>query len=665
MCVYTYIYIYIYKGPAPKSASKPSASDEEEDDDALLEMSAQRPPDEEALEEAAEEAGVLTMRRKDFSAESERLRATGHASGAGIGGAAASKGRRHAASTRGGGEGRTAHHRRLFLVSPTSEEPWPRPEACMAMTSDTDAFGAAVFDFEETPASSRALEQLREILKVHDPGLVQNFLQKSPFCVDALLVLAEYHRSQSSHEQAFQLIRRATYALECNLAPGFSPFHQTGVGPSAQRPRVSLRLSSSAEWPGWSWLRTMWLLMQGLAGQGMHRTSLEVCKLLLAASLPRDPVRALLWCDWLCLRARQYDTLARVALHLLRQHGLAPRGEAGQTLLRLDLALPNFAFSLPLAGFLKGGSQLVAGELNEVSVSDVAQLVEKGAAEAPCEDGAAPAGAAAHAQLMCAMLLFPLMLRPLLEAAGVALLGPAPAGSPSRETWAALLSQSPFSEAAECRHARHASAHGRIVGAYAKRCGPLWRAQPVQLWLHACAARLVGMHASAVFAADLAAAKLAWSTAVLCPVEALEQDYLDLLPEEGSPENPLPPPFLEKAAQARLYPPRVAAAQGWGQRVFGGGELEPTISLHSPPLMVFFQSLMPWGELDKSGIRVEPFGYSELGGWVVGSARSVAAFSLGALCDVGRLVGSAAEAAREAQCRFGNGGFTKEDSSVY
>uniref|UniRef100_A0A7S4PUS7 Uncharacterized protein n=1 Tax=Alexandrium monilatum TaxID=311494 RepID=A0A7S4PUS7_9DINO len=559
--------------------------------------------------------------------------------------------RRLAARSRGAAEGRTAHHRRLSLVTPTAEEPWPRPDDGVAMVADTDGLGAAVFDFEETPASAKAVDQLRRCLASQDPQLLQHFLQHNPFCVDGLLTLAEYLRSQQSHEQAFQLVRRATYAVECAFNPGFSPFQERGVGPSARRPCVVLRLSDDPAWPGWSVLRTLWMHMQGLAGQGLHRTALEGCKLLLAATLPRDPCRALVSCDFLCLRSRQYDLLARLARDLVPQYGL--QGEADSSVCCLDMALPNFAYSVALAGFLKAGGPPDFAVLNEVSIDEVAppDASNAGDGSAIAEPAAAMAGAAVHAQLMRALLLFPLALRPLLEEAGAKLHGSAPGGSPSRQSWADLLAQPPFSNAADFRHAEHAGAHGRICGAYAKRCGSLWRADLVLRWLHGCTARLVSMHESSAFAARLSARRASWCEAPLCLGEALERDYPDLLPDD-SVEAPKMPPLLEEAAQARLHPPRQwqeweeggeAAGPGGfpGMPAWAGAHappdrLAPTISLHSPPLLVFFQSLLPWGELDRSGVAVEPLSWLDVGRSAVGVAGSMALFAAGAATDVAR-----------------------------
>eukprot|EP00933_Yihiella_yeosuensis_P022618 TRINITY_DN17795_c0_g1_i2.p1 TRINITY_DN17795_c0_g1~~TRINITY_DN17795_c0_g1_i2.p1 ORF type:complete len:779 (-),score=180.67 TRINITY_DN17795_c0_g1_i2:207-2474(-) len=634
------------------------AESEEDEEEALLEQEALRVKEEMADDFAnassigsqSLEASPLALRKADFSTEAERRKATGV-----LGGGDTLRQRRGggAARARGQAEGITVHHRRLFLVNPTAEEPWPRPDDTMVMTCKNDAEGAAIFDFEESSSSARSLEALRDCLRSQDPNLVQQWMQRSSqFNVDGLLVLAEYHRGQAHHEQAASLTRKAVYALECAFSADFSPFHPTGVGPAALRPRVRLQIDDSADWPGWSWLRAMWLYMSGLAGQGMHRTALEVCKLLLAATLPRDPLRSLLWFDYLCLRSRQFEALSKHAYHMSSLYNVQGKLTSGEAALRLDLALPNFAYSIPLASFMKDGKSPDFALLNQVSIDDLISKAAARNAESEAEDStedaaALPQGAAAHARLMRALLFFPLALRPLLEEAGEKLEAPAPSRSPSRETWVALLARPPFSDGAGFGHERHKVAQGRIAGAYAKRCGSLWKANSALVWLHACASRLASMHESSAFASELAAARSAWSSSDLC-VDGALNDFDDLWPEEGSMEGAVhTPPSLEKALQARLYPPQdeyeVAAGRGgpFGFGEGGGGTevLTPTMSLHTPPLILFFQSLLPWSEIDKNGTRVQPLFWSDLVKNSFSAAQSTALFLAGVVADICRLLG--------------------------
>merc|ERR1711924_333527 len=132
------------------------------------------------------------------------------------------------------------------------------------------------------------------------------------------------------------------------------------------------------------------------------------------------------------------------------------------------------------------------------------------------------------------------------------------------------------------------------------------------------------MHNSDVFAAELTEARERWRDSEVCLNRALMEDYSEVLPDDGFAENPPTPVCLRLAAEARLQPDaddhqyernnrgggRLAAARFAAD---GGEELIPTMSLHSPPLLLFFLSLLPWSLLDTSGLRVEPLGWRDVG----------------------------------------------------
>eukprot|EP00439_Symbiodinium_sp_Y106_P085921 s1324_g30.t1 len=571
-----------------------------------------------ATETESSAAGPLSMCRHDFSAETERQRVFG----SGRPGPLGQSGQRRAPRPRGQVEGRTLHHRRLFLVSLNPSEPWVKPENSPRMVAKADQDGAAIFDFEETAASSRDLKSLRQIVGQEDPQLLQQYLQRNSFSLDGLLVMAEFHRHQGSHEQAREFVRRAVYTLECSLSPDFSPFQTTGLGPFALRPRVRLDVKNEpSEWSGWSWLNALWRHMHCLRGLGMHRTSLEVCKLLLACTLPRDPTRGLLFADFLCLRSRSFQLLESFAT-LPACYGLAPSQTPYAA--ELSFSFPNIAYSLALCTQLgRGqGSTPDLGALSNLSLDPILSGVDDDDWEQDLR---------AHARLMRALLFFPGCLRPLLEECGVNLQSK-PSGS---ESWLDLLAAPPFSNSMEFCHSQHALAHGRLCVAYAKLCGPLWK--DAVKWLHACSARWARIHCSEVFAKDIDAARRSWASSRLALCEALD-DYKDLLSDECA-ENPTPAPILERAMTARLHPPRnqslFAGAAGAGAHT-----PEPNMSLHTPAAILFFQSLLPWSELDQTGVQVSPLFWRDVVSGALAVAKGTGLFGLGALADLGRAMAS-------------------------
>eukprot|EP00929_Paragymnodinium_shiwhaense_P101345 TRINITY_DN64369_c0_g2_i1.p1 TRINITY_DN64369_c0_g2~~TRINITY_DN64369_c0_g2_i1.p1 ORF type:complete len:818 (-),score=181.40 TRINITY_DN64369_c0_g2_i1:248-2701(-) len=661
--------------PARKGKKKAKG---EEDDDALLDAALsgekgdgddedENLPQGDSSSQMAFERGVLACRRADFSVETERKRVIGanHHHLATSSRAGPSQ-RRLAVQARQGGQGRTAHYRRLFLIAPSADESWPKPDDCPSMRpveadDEGELVGRTVFEVEDTPQSLKSLERLREVLLSQDPNMLQDYLRLgNAFSVDGLLVLAEHFRTNGSHEQASQLVRRAVYAVECGFSHGFSPFQPSGgTGAQGLRPAVALRLAEDFLWPGWSALRALWMYMHCLSGAGMQRTALEICKLLLAMTLPRDPARGLLAFDYLCLRSRHYDLLRKFSAELCSTYGYvaavnmdAPAATEELRLIRCDclsLQLPNFAYSIALARIMQLAGFDLAGALNAVSLSDVFPrgVEDDSSAVAPEDDEETRIGgaaAAALASLMGALLLFPLALRPLLEEAGAKLGGPVPGGSASKESWTDLLARPPFSDGVAFRHSRHKVAHSNLCAAYAKRCGALWRPDLPMRCLHACAARLATLYESSAFAEEMTAVREAWARSPLPLEQALQLDYFDLSPQEGAVEVPPLPPAFEQAVQARLHPPRqqnewlddlpAGAAGRAFRRVGGNAEADvpaPTVSLHSPPFLVFWQSLLPWAEVDKSGIAVEPLSWTDVAKGLWQPCKEMAVW-LAALC---------------------------------
>lgn len=115
-----------------------------------------------------------------------------------------------------------------------------------------------------------------------------------------------------------------------------------------------------------------------------------------------------------------------------------------------------------------------------------------------------------------------------------------------------------------------------------------------------CAQRWAQIHESAVFAERVAEARRAW--AATGAWTALE-DYDDVLPEDGQ-ANPPAPRRLELAFSARLHPKR---------------ELEREVevanmSMHSSVSLLFFQSMLPWSSLDRSGAAA-PLLWGDLARW--------------------------------------------------
>jgi len=407
----------------------------------------------------------------------------------------------------------------------------------LARTSTT---GAPVFGIRSTAAHKRICQELLSAQLTHDPNEIQQVLLERPFCLEALLIFADMLRTNGDHDKAFGIIRRAVYSVECSVDAGFSPLRQAGAG--CPRPCVALDLPAATDrtWPGWPWLASLFTYMIALQRQGLVRTAVEVCKLLLAMALPRDPLHLLAHVDILCLRAQQYDLLQQLSLRLLKQFC----GESGVDFFRLDCILPNFAYSTAISGCLKLGTSFSLKAVNSVSVADVLPS-EQRFQRADADQDPEVMAIQPHAALMCAMLLFPAVLRSLLEAVGAKLDGPPPVGSPCSETWNQVLSRRPFAESGDFRHGRHFLLHANLGDAYCRHAVPFWRSLDMQRWLHACAGRLVKMSESSLFDGELSEARCTWSKASLGLADTLVSDYATFDTSEVGPDWKPPSVILD------------------------------------------------------------------------------------------------------------------------
>ena len=87
--------------------------------------------------------------------------------------------------------------------------------------------GEMHFAVRETREYEMARVEFAGAAMLHDPNEVNAFLMDHPFSVEALFVLSDICRQSGQHQDAFQLLRRAAYAMECSFHGSFSPFAET------------------------------------------------------------------------------------------------------------------------------------------------------------------------------------------------------------------------------------------------------------------------------------------------------------------------------------------------------------------------------------------------------------------------------------------------------
>ncbi|KAL5368570.1 hypothetical protein CPHLJ_5g1410 [Cryptosporidium parvum] len=187
------------------------------------------------------------------------------------------------------------------------------------------------------------------------------FMEKNPFFFNGLIRLAEISALRDEHEVAFQHLQKALYVFESSLHPSFSPFRYTNG-----LPNTAIK-SSEVE------SRDIFILlgyyMIALGNRGLFRTALEYCLLLISMDIAHDRFHSLLHLDYYAVLSSEFETLFQININFINQFRkyctwnekkiVQTDGKYGRIAKRssdstpLYYILPNFAFGIPLALYIK------------------------------------------------------------------------------------------------------------------------------------------------------------------------------------------------------------------------------------------------------------------------------------------------------------------------
>jgi len=265
-------------------------------------------------------------------------------------------------------------------------------------------------------------------------------------------------------------------------------------------------------------------------------------------------------------------------------------------LCRLDWMLPNFAFSMAMAALMENTSG--------VDVSLVKSLTIDRIVAWPPTDLQAPYTPPQSASddpsrpLVClcrALLLFPSFLHEILDHTSAKAHNKVPGSAYVSKTWGDLLFARPFGDAkaAKWQHRTHGDVLQVMVACYVAKSGALWKAEQVQRVLHSCAGHLAFIYADLTdTAGELDAFRTSWCASRFAMDMAR---YRDLRPSEFAQRYTLPDFILQQ---------RIPARRGQ-QNGMGDGE-RGNVSLDSNPVVVFLQTLLPWNQIDQTGLHAQP-----------------------------------------------------------
>lgn len=190
-----------------------------------------------------------------------------------------------------------AHLRRqLTLVTPRDN--WFGYAPGLTMVPDSEAMekdtsGLRYFRYKHEPSYKSLQNEYRVVVENLDPNPLVQFVGMHPFHVDGLLQLAEIYRQMGEMDQAAEQIEKSIYVLQTSWAVTFKPYDGT----------CRLRFDIVEN-------RSLYLALfrysQLLTRRGLHRTALEISKLILNLDPTSDPMGVLLLSDSYALLSGEY-----------------------------------------------------------------------------------------------------------------------------------------------------------------------------------------------------------------------------------------------------------------------------------------------------------------------------------------------------------------------
>lgn len=214
--------------------------------------------------------------------------------------------------------------RRISLVQP--RDTWIDHAPGLTLTLDvkaTEEAGSDVryFRYTHEPSYAHIQEEYRVVVNTHNPDNLVALASRHPYHVDTLLQLAELYRQMGELDRAAEQIERCLYILEGAWIVSFKPFDGTC--------RLNFDVLENR-----SMYVSLFRYSQLLTRRGLHRTALEISKLLLNLDPEKDPMGMLMLADSYALLSGEYkwvQLMAKTFKHIPIQY------------------FPNFAVSCAVA----------------------------------------------------------------------------------------------------------------------------------------------------------------------------------------------------------------------------------------------------------------------------------------------------------------------------
>lgn len=167
-----------------------------------------------------------------------------------------------------------------------------------ATNSDPD--GIRYFHYIHEGSYKRVQDEYLLVVQQHDPNQLVQLINHHPYHVDTILQLAEIYRQMGELDRAAEFVEMSLYILETTWNFSFKPFDGS----------CRMKFDVIENRPLFV---ALFRYSQLLTRRGLHRTSLEISKLLLNLDPDHDPMGVLMTIDSFALLSKEYQWLIDMA----------------------------------------------------------------------------------------------------------------------------------------------------------------------------------------------------------------------------------------------------------------------------------------------------------------------------------------------------------------
>lgn len=421
------------------------------------------------------------------------------------------------------------------------------------------------------------------------------FMERNPFFFSGLLKLAEISNLRDEPEVAFRYLQKALYVFESSLHPSFSPFKYTNG-----LPNTAIKSDDIES-------RDIFILlgnyMNSLGNRGLFRTAFEYCVLLISMDILHDRFHSLLHVDYYAILSSEFEILFELNTKFLSQFGKYCTWDEKKIEQSKDIyaltkildestplyyILPNFAFGIPLAFYIKHTSSC---SLNKEQLDLFYQQINKITIDQIIDTQFDPNSIhKCSIYLIQSLLVFPefiILLNENLES-----------GQNISDYWNSInifddlscsANDSMRSENTTNNIYPYLLVGKLLVEANIEKCKQIWK-KPVHFnWLTACCEKIHNVVTESIENRNLIKSFVLKRRHILMECKFNVFRYIDVNKSEFS-KNPTIPSFFRDE-----YPEKK------NNFLTNNSTIPTSISLSSDPISLYFLSLLPWYTIGNNG----------------------------------------------------------------